>query len=343
MRLLASWTVDGTRPGRTIELLLGDLAKLPPEQAVDLLVVSAFPDDYAPTPTSLIGALDRQGLSVARLAAARAIDLREDFSCWLSVPVDFHGRLVRVLCVESGWRGTPPEITDDLFRALATASMLNTPDAVVAMPLIGTGDQQWPAHEMLETIVWSAVSWFRRGLPIRTLKIVVRSPTIAGPALRAFEALRDHAVQPLYDDSGATASPGGPSYDVFLSYSHVDSTLATAALNALLGRRPALRVFHDRTTLSPGESWLMAIAESLDASTRVMTLFTPEYWRSKNCKDEFVAAYTRQNDTGQRILYPVCLRTVAIPYMFRALQAEDCRVDDNAKLAAACTKLCDEL
>jgi len=55
MKLLDSIEVRGEQ-NKVIELHQGDLADLTAAEAFDLLVVSAYPDDYTPTSTSLIGA-----------------------------------------------------------------------------------------------------------------------------------------------------------------------------------------------------------------------------------------------------------------------------------------------
>ena len=72
MKLLGTITIRGAG-GKRIELYQGDLTSLGPDQGFDMLVVSAFPDDYLPTRNSLIGALHRKGLSVANLAAAKKL------------------------------------------------------------------------------------------------------------------------------------------------------------------------------------------------------------------------------------------------------------------------------
>src|SRR5262245_52251388 len=101
---------------RFVMLFVGDLASLPAREAVDALIVSAFPDDYIPTSTSLIGALARVGVSVAELAQDKEVDLRRFSSCWLSRPiarpgVNFH----RLLCFEPRHRGKAPEVVGDVF------------------------------------------------------------------------------------------------------------------------------------------------------------------------------------------------------------------------------------
>lgn len=338
MDKLADWTFNRDRPfnrRRRIELFQGDLTQLMPRDRMDVIVVSAFPDDYAPTPGSLIGALARRGISVAELARSKDIDLRADFSCWLSRAVSLNGRAVRILCIESGWRGEPPEIADDLFRALATTSILGLDDASVAMPLIGAGDQRWPPDTMMTSILSAAIGWFRRGLALKTLRIVVKPPDAAEAARVAFDRVTS--------EDSAPSAPSASGYDVFISYSHKDRTTAQRALDHLHAKRPDLRVFCDERSIATGSSWLMAIADALDQSRRVMALYTPDYWSSRYCKDEFVAAYTRQNDTARQILFPLYVKSATIPYLFRAVQHVDCREADSAKLESACDSLSESL
>ena len=346
MQLLGSWAIDHGGTKRTIQLLHGDLARLPADQAVDILVVSAFADDYLPTPSSLIGALDRVGLSVAALATCKAVDLREQFSCWLSRPVIGQFAFTRVLCIESGWRGSPPEITDDLFRALAPLLLTDCPNASVAMPLIGAGDQGWPPEQIIGSVLSAAVSWIHRGLPLNLLKIVVHSQAVASLALEKFvELRRGYEEEELKNGkelkSGVSERRAGtePSYDVFLSYCHEDCEAARAVKQGLEALRPGVRIFFDQTTLKAGASWLMQVAESLDNARRVAALFTPHYWTSPSCKDEFAAALARQNDTGNAVLFPIYVFSARIPYLFRNLQYADCREGDKGKLAQACLEL----
>lgn len=331
MEKRAEWTIEHGGRLRRIELFHGDLTQLGPPDAIDVLVVSAFPNDYLPTPTSLIGALARVGISIEQLSRYKEADLRAEFACWLSRPVELNGRPLRILCVESGWRGSPPEIADDLFRALATTPILGFEEASVAMPLIGAGDQGWSTATMMSSILNSAVSWFRRGLALRSVRIVARSPRSADAAQEMFEAAK------TADAVNEPSSRGR--YDVFISYAHADRPAAQEAIDTLLAVRPQLRVFYDDRSINPGSSWLLEIAESLDNSRRVLALYTPPYWESRYCKDEFVAAYTREKDTGQAVLYPVYVRSANIPYLFRTIQHQDCRESDGAKLAAACRAL----
>ncbi len=153
MELLHSFTIPGTN--KKIELLMGDLAAIPLEHDVDVLILSAFPDDYTPTPTSLIGALWAKGVSVAALAQDCGEDLRQTFSCWLSKPIGpEHSELhfTRILCYEPLRRGRAAELVGDVFRALAPFTLGPPNIKSVAMPILASGDQGQPAIEMLQAI-----------------------------------------------------------------------------------------------------------------------------------------------------------------------------------------------
>jgi hypothetical protein len=179
MELLDRFDVHQGSEIKWIELYRGDLTDLKPDEAVDILVVSAFPNDYLPTPSSLIGALDARGVSVARLARTKALDLRQTCSCWLSSPLGSKPPGIafdRILCFEPRVRGNPPEVVGDIFRSLVPLLGPQAMGTTVAMPLVACGDQGTPVVTMLKPLLEAAFNWMSHGLPLRRLKIVVYSP-----------------------------------------------------------------------------------------------------------------------------------------------------------------------
>ncbi|WP_300441832.1 toll/interleukin-1 receptor domain-containing protein [Zoogloea sp.] len=190
MKTLSSIQVHGAKP-RRIELLQGDLTELGEGEGFDLLVVSAFPDDYLPTRTSLIGALHRKGLSVADLAQDKSVDLRDNFACWLSKPVtptDPGLRFSRILCFEPSKRGAPPEVVGDIFRALMPI-LAEAPDInSIALPIVAAGNQGCSVAEMLPPLLDAALGWLEKGLPLDCIKIVTLRDAQAAEAERIFNA-----------------------------------------------------------------------------------------------------------------------------------------------------------
>src|SRR5262245_24552886 len=96
--------IRGDSSPASIQLLFGDLAFIPAEHAVDLLVVSAYPDSYTPDQGTVFESLYKRGLDMEEVASAKSEDEREHLGCWLSAPMPrgvvekFHFR--RILCFE---------------------------------------------------------------------------------------------------------------------------------------------------------------------------------------------------------------------------------------------------
>lgn len=181
MRLLETVKVGSSR----VELLHGDLTDIPPEFRVDLLVVSAFPNNYAPVPGTLIAALERKGLSVGALAADKDEDLRESFSCWLSKefrPPDPGLGFRRVLCFEPASRGNPPETVSDIYQALVPVLGRDSTIRSIAMPIVAAGNQAYPVEEILAPLLEASVHWLGSGLPLDVVRITAFSDGDAGKA-----------------------------------------------------------------------------------------------------------------------------------------------------------------
>lgn len=332
MKLLDSLTIKDSSDAHVIELCHGDLTEMPPDEAVDVLVVSAFPDDYTPTPRSLIGSLYKKGISLADLAKDKEVDLRQNYSCWLSKEIrrDAPGiQFNRILCFEPATRGTPPEVVTDIFQSLMCFLDTDIPISKVAMPLIASGDQNVPLVDMLDPLFDAAVHWMELGLPIQCLKIVQHSELKAAEMKGVFSILKKK-----HQMNGK-----GKRYDVFISYCHVNKEAADFLAKELRTRRPDLRIFLDRNVLNPGIAWQQTIYDAIDDCRIVVAVYSPQFLASKMCREEYNIARLRDRDSNRDILLPLYLHTGNLPPHMRVVQYIDCREGDKNKLRGACQKI----
>jgi len=342
MKLLDSLTVQSAIGEHRIELYLGDLSNMPPEHAVDVLVVSAYPNNYRPTKGTLIGALQKHGMSVRALADDKSVDMRDFASCWLSKPIESpeHAgiQFKHLLCFEPKERGKAPQVVGDIFRALLPFVFGPPNIRSVAVPLVATGKQATPTADILDALIDNAVNWLSRGTPIDVIKVVEFDPFKAGEMKGAFGFLkkryRKAASTPPAFDGGAD----GFDYDVFISYSRKNQAEADGLYDELQRQRPELKIFIDRVSMRVGSSWQQKLYKALDDSRRVIVLLSPDYIASAICQEELNIAISRNRDS-EGVLMPMYLYDAKLPTYIKLLNYIDCREGDHDKLSAALSKL----
>jgi hypothetical protein len=334
-QLLDQVAVRGGGQTRSIEIYHGDLTELDDSLQVDALIVSAFPGDYRPVKGTLIGALDRKGVSVADLAKDKAVDLRANYSCWLSKEVrssDPGIRFRRILCFEPRRRGRPPELVADIFRSLAPYVFAPPEIRSIALPLVACGDQRTPVEDMLDPLLDAATHWLSAGLPIDRVCIVESSEQSARKLLAAFQSMKAK-----YARSGSESGVVGHrmSYDVFLSYSRKNSDAADFLVADLKDRRSGIRVFLDRSEIPPGASWNRRMFEAIDQAHRFVPLYSPDYLASNPCLDELDTAHTRRLTYDNEFIFPILLYEAPLPSYMLARQAVNCSPGDRKRLHEA--------
>ena len=103
--------------------------------------------------------------------------------------------------------------------------------------------------------------------------------------------------------------------------------------------RPSIRLFLDRLELQAGAAWQQHIFESLDVSRKVVCLYSPAYLASKVCKEEFNIALMHHRESHAGVLLPIYLRSAELPGYMRAIQYEDAREGESARIAVAAERL----
>lgn len=321
---------------RRIALYEGDLSAIPPEHHIDILIVSAFPDDYQPTPTSLIGALYQQGLHVDELATNKLHDLRDTSAFWISKPIVGAAaklNIGQIACFEPEMLGSPPTVVGDLFRGLFPF-LDDRRNQVVAMPLLASGDQGWSAEVMLRAILDAASHWLARGLAISELKIVAR----AGRREALLATMREFRTQlaPL-----SFTRPPPPAFDVFLSFSGHDAQAADTAKTALQRREDTKRIFDFRLAIDKGKSWQDEIDLAITSCRSIVAILSPTYFASPECREELMQARLRNKRSAHPVLFPVYWLDWGkdLALWLQIVNFVDCREGNHQALAGTMTIL----
>ena len=338
MRLIDTINIRG-QANKRIELLQGDLTLRDIKNPFDLLIVSAFPNDYLPTCSSLIGALEGVGLSVAYLASTKELDLRANFSCWLSRALTSPSvSFKRILCFEPRFRGSPPQVVGDIFQAL-TPILCQLPEVrSAAMPIVAAGNQGYSVKEMLSPLLDAASNWMEQGLPLDILKIATYSDQ------QATEAETELGVWVKnYNSKSEPTLQVDADYDVFISYAHENSSDVDKVIGLLNKKQPKIKIFLDRNNIKIGMAWQLEIFESLDRCRKVVAMLSPDYLNSKVCKEEFNIAWVKGRETDKNIIFPAYLYSANLPAYMKYRNYADCREGDFAKIGSMCDLLLLEL
>ena len=331
---------NGTSRG-VIQLCVGDVTRASTEQAVDVLVTSAFRDDYYPVPGTVFGALYRRGLSVEALASDKEVDLRGAFSCWLSKeivnpPEGIHFK--RLLCYEPSETAKAGEQIGDIFRSLAPFIGGENPIRSVGTTLVAAGSsRRITQQESLQLLLEAAVHWMSSGLPINEFKIICLTNSETKELTHLFADLKSRYA------SLVPAKQSKLTYDCFISYSHQDIREVDLFVDLLLSRKPDIRIFIDKKELNPGSAWQREIYEAIDDCRKVTTFFSTSYLESKVCLEEFNIALFRHRESSVPILKPIYLYSANLPTYMKLIQFTDCRESDRGKLNQAAENLIESL
>jgi TIR domain len=339
MKLLDKITIPHPMGNKYIELYHGDLANMPTEQAVDILVVSAFPNSYAPTPGTLVCALDKNGVSLEELSKKKATDLREHFSCWLTQ--DIPGQSFRrILCFEpaqknkdSGNSVKPSELVGEIFQSLMPFLFGTPPIKTIAMSLVTTGEQGFPVSEVMRPLLQASAKWLSLGLPVDKIKIVEIKEAKLPLLSSIFQEEKDRL------EGKSVAKKHQFKYDLFISYSHKNQYEIFEFEKELLRQAPDLCIFLDRKELNTGVSWQQELYDALDNCRMVVALLSEPYIDSKVCKEEFNIAVFRHREASEAVLFPIFLYSAHLPTYMKLIQFTDCRENNHDKLKAACTEI----
>lgn len=184
MKLLNQTGIETQYGYRTITLYQADITRL--NSHVDALVISAAAGNYDPIEGTVIEALrQNHGLVVGDLARRPDLDLRHAFNCWISTPLE-GVPFARIICAEVDLQRWETEesavehMVEGVFMALTILEARDVEIRTVAMPLLGTGNQEIAAEQVLGPIMDRALRLLRYSRRLNHIRFIEINERRAG-------------------------------------------------------------------------------------------------------------------------------------------------------------------
>ena len=142
MEIVNIYEIETAYGFKAIELIHGNLLKI---KNIDLLVISAFQDNYEPVEGSLIWHLETDlNLNLYDVVESATIDLRKNFNSWVSKTLTGFS-FERIAGVEFDvWERNAEGFNKTILNFFSTLPMIEMQGvniSTIALPIIGTGSQ----------------------------------------------------------------------------------------------------------------------------------------------------------------------------------------------------------
>ncbi|KAK6181428.1 hypothetical protein SNE40_009276 [Patella caerulea] len=345
-----------TRQGNcVVEFMCGDITKLPMEDKVDIVMVSAFPNNYSLSGRhTLMSALYHNlDLCVATLSRKKDVDLRRNFSCWVSSPLPDRLPYRRLVCFERlAHGGSIGEQISKIYRAFTP--VFNNQDTTVITPLLATGNQGQPSRAVLETMVNGACSWILAGLPLRHMKIVIYSNNVNEIYKRDAETVELFSKLKLkWEKIGKQKATFNvdiiTKYDIYMSFSPNDQMVTNKVIKNLKQIQPKIKVYTEMIAFEKDDVWQEKIYEAMIKSKRIIVILSPAYIASEECLEQFNMALCCNRLKRKQIVAPFYIETIpTLPSYILLVQYVECRIrreTDNldTMIQTACVKVQESL
>ena len=280
-----------------ISAVMGDVRAL--DEPVDVLTVSAFYGSYAPTPHTLIRALNEKKISVATLAADPEIDLRGLCKVWLSRETrDAALPVRRIGCVETSpyswdrelWKENKENIFTSIsayFRMLEIASLSGIPTGSVWLPVLGSGSQKIEADLVIYPLLKECVGFLKSNENAKEIVLFDRDPQ---KVFRLAKAL-DDSYSLKRAGAGSAPDPGAMRDALaFISYSSKDKNIADNLCAKL--ESAGIRVWYAPRDTRSGD-YAASIVSAISRCTHFIVILSGNSFQSHHVLNEIDLAFER--------------------------------------------------